>query len=601
MNRDYIDESMIMPMATNTFKPDPTHKLIAVNRCRNVTIPYLKTLDEKIHEARKEGCNRFLIVADRRVTARKVASYINGMLEEDEDDESESYSDDFFSGDESYAYKDCGDEDEEGSYKYSGNEDEDYSAGDDESHMILDLSVIEEINLQTPSDEEKRHGKRYNVARYADQKAGGILVTGLEDGIDLEEKTDAIKSCNACMFLWVPKDLINDSSIYELELMADFMRIEVEEPDNEYYAKLLSKLAAKAGVSLARDVSATDIVIRLKKRLSARLSEESIDRILLRAMESAKKRDKDNSVLKLSNFFMEYTPGDTAIERLERMVGLTNVKNVIKENMAIAMERCRNKMLLPEDVHSNMIFCGNPGTGKTTTAKLFSDALCECGSSNGILINATRSDLVGRFVGSTAPKVAEAFKRARGGVLFLDEAGWLLNSDSGGYVAEAVKELVRFMECESSTTVIFGCYGSEAKQLLELDAGLRSRISRIVEFPDYTGEEVMKIAGGMYKKNGYKIGKEALQLIAEHIDSIRDKKDFGNARDVRRVVEASISSHSVRIHLEPGGNAGKCDPDIITPGDVKRGIASASRSPKDGTKKRTIGFDVSSSQMYSMM
>lgn len=563
MYREYIDENMIMPIATNTFKPDPTHKLIAANRCCDVTVPYLKELDDRINDARKEGYNRFLIVAKRRVTARKAATYINSMLDEEESDE--SYSDDFFSG---------------------GGSD----ACDEEKSMALSLSVIEEINLETISEEERSHGKRYSVEHFADENAKRILITGLEDGIELDEKIDSIKSFNGGIFLWVPMNLINDSNIYELELMADCVRIEVTEPDNEYYAALLMQLASKTGATFAEGVSAIDIIIRLKKKLAEKLSEESVDRALLRAVESAKRRSEDERELEMSDFFREYKAGDTAIEQLERMVGLANVKTLIKEKMAISKERCRNKMLLAEDDHNNLIFSGNPGTGKTTTAMLFSDALCECGSSNGIFINAARSDLVGRFVGSTAPKIAEAFKRARGGVLFIDEAGWLLNSDSGGYVAEAVKELVRFMECESSTTVIFGCYGSEAQQLLELDAGLRSRISNIVEFPDYTREEVVKIAEAMYKKKGYRLGKEALRLIADHIDSIRDKKDFGNARDVRRVVDSSISAHSVRIHLETGGKSFKGDPDVITPGDVNRAIASASKCPVDGAKKRTIGF-----------
>ena len=172
--------------------------------------------------------------------------------------------------------------------------------------------------------------------------------------------------------------------------------------------------------------------------------------------------------------------------------------------------------------------------------------------------------------------------------MFVDEAGFFLNKESGGFVAEVLKEFVRFMENMPEVTVIFGMYGSEAEEFLSLDAGLRSRISQVVQFEDYSRKEVKSILEGMYNRNGYKLTDGVADIIADHIDSLRNKKDFGNARDIRKIVESSISAHSVRIHLSNTGS--NEDPDIINVSDAKRGISIASRMPVTEAQKRPIGF-----------
>ena len=248
--------------------------------------------------------------------------------------------------------------------------------------------------------------------------------------------------------------LLQDRNVYELELMEGFEVIEVKEPDDEFYAGILSSLLTKAGYKLSEEISALDIVLRLKRKLGEKMSEECIDRALQRAMATLKERAEDSRQLEAGDFFPEFSSEDTAMNRLDSLTGLKNVKTVIKENLALSMERARNEKLRNSDIHSNMIFCGKPGTGKTTTAKIFAECLAECGASNGVFVSVTRADLVGRYVGHSAPKVAEAFKRARG-VLFVDEAGFFLNKESGGFVAEVLKEFVRFMESMPEVTVIF--------------------------------------------------------------------------------------------------------------------------------------------------
>lgn len=574
MNRTYIDEHSIFPVSTTGIKYNSNHKLLTAFGCNDTRLPYLKELDEKIQRACDMGCHEFIIASERKITAKKAALYINGMMDG-------ALSFDVYCND---LFEDGSDEDDS---KY-----EEYSAEDNEERtpdMVVALSVLEEVCLKTPSEEGREKGeKNYEFRIYAEDQSAGAFVTGLEDGIDLEEKLDAVKRYNGMTFLWLPKSLLQDRNVYELELMEGFEVIEVKEPDDEFYAGILSSLLTKAGYKLSEEISALDIVLRLKRKLGEKMSEECIDRALQRAMATLKERAEDSRQLEAGDFFPEFSSEDTAMNRLDSLTGLKNVKTVIKEKLALSKERARNEKLRNSDIHSNMIFCGKPGTGKTTTAKIFAECLAELGASNGAFISVTRGDLVGKYVGHSAPKVAEAFKRARGGVLFVDEAGFFLNKESGGFVAEVLKEFVRFMESMPEVTVIFGMYGSEAEEFLSMDAGLRSRISQVVQFEDYTRDEVKCILESMYKRNGYKLTAGVTDIIADHIDSLRVKKDFGNARDIRKIVESSISAHSVRIHLSSTGR--NDDPDIISVSDAKRGISIASRSPRCETQKRPIGF-----------
>ena len=128
------------------------------------------------------------------------------------------------------------------------------------------------------------------------------------------------------------------------------------------------------------------------------------------------------------------------------MTGLIEPKRMVRESVAYLKETARNPRLLTADVHNNLIFCGNPGTGKTSVAGIYARALAENGARNGVLENASRQDLIGKFVGHTAARIASKFEEARGGVLFIDEAGFFINRESGGFVSEALKELVRYME-----------------------------------------------------------------------------------------------------------------------------------------------------------
>nr|MCR5626049.1 AAA family ATPase [Lachnospiraceae bacterium] len=251
------------------------------------------------------------------------------------------------------------------------------------------------------------------------------------------------------------------------------------------------------------------------------------------------------------------------------------------------LENGRKKSL--GDMHTSMIFYGNPGTGKTTCAQLLAGIMADKGVSNSSFTMASRADIIGKYVGHTAAKVAALFEKARGGILFVDEAGFFLNEGSGGFLQEAVKEFVRFMELYPDVTVIFAMYEKEAASFMKLDEGITSRISRMVAFEDFSEKELKDIFIHMLKEKEYSINRPAVEAAMDYINSLKNKKSFGNARDVRKLVESVVITHAVRIHST---DKSICDSvkDSINSEDVKNGIERLKNIP-DNRKK--FGFEYS--------
>ena len=295
-----------------------------------------------------------------------------------------------------------------------------------------------------------------------------------------------------------------------------------------------------------------------------------------------KKGNGKGTILKEEHFPDLFTEGKKPMEQLEEMTGLENVKRIAKEIAAITNEELHNEKL--GTFHKNMIFYGNPGTGKTTVAKLLADIMAEEGNTNANFVVADRKSLIGKYVGHTAPKVARKFEEARGGILFVDEAGFFLNSESGAYIAEAVKEFVRYMELYPDVTVIFAMYSNEVSGFLEVDEGLSSRINHFVKFEDYQFEELTEITRKMLQEKGYEVSQETMLAIQKSMEKIKaqKKKKFGNAREARNLAESMIITASLRQYQA------KKRETVITVQDVENGYK---RMNAETEKKQTaFGF-----------
>lgn len=242
------------------------------------------------------------------------------------------------------------------------------------------------------------------------------------------------------------------------------------------------------------------------------------------------------------------------MRELDELIGLTKVKQLVKEIQAFGkiQKRRQEEKLLAEPQALHMIFKGNPGTGKTTVARLLGKMFKHMNIlQKGHTIEVERADLVGEYIGHTAQKTREQIRRAIGGILFIDEAYSLARGGEKDFGKEAIDTLVKAMEdYKDNLIVILAGYKDEIEWFLQTNPGLRSRFPIIIEFNDYTVGELMKIAKMMAEKRQYKFSSEALNKL-EHI-LINSKKSvyydkMGNARLVRNVIEKAFRRQALRL------------------------------------------------------
>jgi probable Rubsico expression protein CbbX len=243
------------------------------------------------------------------------------------------------------------------------------------------------------------------------------------------------------------------------------------------------------------------------------------------------------------------------IEQLEEdLIGLTPVKARIREIAALLLvQRLRKTLGLgikSTSVGLHMSFTGSPGTGKTAVATRMADILFKLGYiRKGHLITVTRDDLVGQYIGHTAPKTKEVLKRAMGGVLFIDEAYYLYKPDNErDYGAEAIEILLQVMENQrEDLVVIFAGYKDRMDSFYESNPGLSSRVANHIDFPDYTPEELLKIARLMLEEQQYRMTTDAEKLLLDYIEKRMDLPLFANARTVTNAIDVARMRHANRM------------------------------------------------------
>ncbi|HYH48758.1 MAG TPA: CbbX protein [Acidimicrobiia bacterium] len=261
---------------------------------------------------------------------------------------------------------------------------------------------------------------------------------------------------------------------------------------------------------------------------------------------------------------------EDVLDQLDRdLVGLGAVKERIREIASLlVVDRMRRRLGLESQQPTlHMCFTGNPGTGKTTVAARMGQILHGLGYvRKGHLVSVTRDDLVGQYVGHTAPKTREVLKRAMGGVLFIDEAYHIYRIDNErDYGQETVEILLQIMENQrEDLVVIMAGYKDRMDRFFTDVPGLSSRIAHHIDFPDYSLDELMAIADVMAHEERYRFAADAGDVFREYLERRREQPRFANGRSVRNALDRVRLRHAIRVYEAANGHGRLTKGDLVT-------------------------------------
>jgi len=276
----------------------------------------------------------------------------------------------------------------------------------------------------------------------------------------------------------------------------------------------------------------------------------------------------------LADLYAKTSIGETLDQLDNELVGLAPVKTRIREVAALLLvQRARRELGLQTEPPSlHMCFTGNPGTGKTTVALRMAEILHRLGyARRDHVVSVTRDDLVGQYIGHTAPKTKEVLKKAMGGVLFIDEAYYLYRPENErDYGQEAIEILLQVMEDNrDDLVVIFAGYKDRMDTFFKSNPGMASRIAHNIEFPDYSAEELMNIAKLMVKRIQYKFDLQAETAMREYIERRMRQPRFSNARSIRNALDRARLRQANRLFSERGKLLDRVALETITEEDIR--------------------------------
>jgi SpoVK/Ycf46/Vps4 family AAA+-type ATPase len=242
---------------------------------------------------------------------------------------------------------------------------------------------------------------------------------------------------------------------------------------------------------------------------------------------------------------------DDLLAELDDLIGLGHVKAEVRRlTSLLQVQQLRADRGLPViETSHHLVFTGNPGTGKTTVARLLSQIYRAVGVvSQGQLVETDRSKLVAGYVGQTALKTAETLNAALGGMLLIDEAYALARGGDNDFGREAIDTLVKFMEDHRDDLAIVAAgYTKEMADFIDTNPGLKSRFTRTILFPDYTDDELVQIFLKLGEKHGYACSDDALTMVRHRIGAESRGRGFGNARFVRNLFETAVAHQAMRL------------------------------------------------------
>lgn len=297
------------------------------------------------------------------------------------------------------------------------------------------------------------------------------------------------------------------------------------------------------------------LLTQISQALSDYLFQHQTNKITISYQDESLVINSDTSLLKQNDSNSEL---EAIQEEMDHIVGLTEVKQYILalKNMVNIAKKRKEAGLKSTEVSMHTIFTGNPGTGKTTMARLMAKYLKALGIlKNGQLVEVTRADLVAQYVGQTAPKTKQVIEASLGGILFIDEAYSLYRGKEDSFGLEAIDMLVKGMEdYRDEFVVVLAGYTKEMQVFLEANSGLKSRFPNMIEFPDYTAEQLLLIAKDIAKNMDYEIDSHADEKLLAYFTQTQGNKSSGNGRLARNVVEEATLAHATRLTQNPNAS-----------------------------------------------
>ena len=438
---------------------------------------------------------------------------------------------------------------------YSNNKETMYSIVDIISDTVTFFSYIKRgttietsfYNIEKPEQIEEIYSKKTSVVVLKDFE--GLLAKEKEfkDRFLHNMKEKLEENQKDFLTILISKTPETIEQAMQSDMLEKYFEFKIESTNidvQDVYQEVLSKLKESSKITDEASIKLLDYIAATYPKTNLSFPEYR-DKLCNKILFS---KDQEITENDLPKYEQEKSMNEIFAD-LNNLVGLENIKQVLKDLVDLIELKNKTKDDLKiKDINLHMVFLGNPGTGKTTVARIIAEMLYNLKYiKQNKLIEVSSKDLVAEYVGQTAPKTMAVIERALGGVLFVDEAYSLASEEGSGnsFNKEAIATLIQAMEnYRDNLVVIFAGYTKEMQAFLNANSGIVSRIGYTLDFKDYTSEELLKIFEGMVKKAGFSITKEACDEVVKVIDKYRNTKNFGNARFARNLYEKTIIKHA---------------------------------------------------------